>query len=204
MGLRPRFKTPFGQARDKFVAYAMRPLMVFSPRTRFIIGCCALVLLTTLLLLSYSATFSENYKEGEILKKTIVVPADITTIDRSETDRRKAGAREATRPVFNFDSSRTETSAQSFRAAWEELKKSGAARDSNLFSGVGGKALASAIATHKFNEADLNQLTTLIREVGAGYIYDDSDGERLKQEIVLVDVRNPTEHMIMPAPRTRC
>ncbi|HEX6730176.1 MAG TPA: HDIG domain-containing protein [Pyrinomonadaceae bacterium] len=203
MGLRPRFKTPFGQARDKFVAYAMRPLMVFSPRKRFMIGCCALVLLTTLLLISYSAPFSENYKEGEVLTKTIVVPADITTIDRSETDRRKAAAREASRPVFNYDSSRSETSAQGFRAAWEELKKSGGARDSNLFSGVGGKALASAISAHKFNDADLNQLATLIREVGAGYIYDDSDGERLKQEIVLVDVRNPTEHMIIPSPRTR-
>jgi len=203
MGLRPRFKTPFGQARDRLVAYAMRPLMALRPRTRFIIGCCSLVIITTLLLIGYSTSFSENYKEGDIVRRTVVVPADITTADGSETDRRRATAREATRPIFNFDTSRSETSAQSFRAAWEELKKPGGARDSNLFSGVGGKALASAIASHKFNDADLNQLTALLREVGAGYIFDDSDSDRLKQEIVLVDVRNPTAQMIIPAPRTR-
>ena len=43
MGLRPRFKTPFSQARDKLVAYAIRPFMVFQPRTRFLIGCAILV-----------------------------------------------------------------------------------------------------------------------------------------------------------------
>lgn len=204
MGLRPRFKTPFGQARDKVVAYAIRPLMVLRPRTRFIIGCCVLVLLTTLLLIDYSTGFSHNYKAGDVLTRTIVVPGDITTVDVLETERRRAAAREATRPIFNFDTSRSETSAQSFRAAWEELRKpGGAAGESTLFSGIGGKALASAIAAHKFNEADLNQLTTLLREIGSGYIYDDSDSERLKQEIVLVDVRNPTAEVIIPAPRTR-
>ena len=68
MGLRPRFKTPFSQARDKLLAYAMRPLMVFHPRTRFLIGCCVLVLLTTLLLLSNRpSSFNENYKLGDVL-----------------------------------------------------------------------------------------------------------------------------------------
>ena len=37
----------------------------------------------------------------------------------------------------------------------------------------------------------------------ADYIYDDNDAERLQQEIVLVDVRNPVAQMIVPAPRTR-
>ena len=46
MGLRPRFKTPFSQARDKLLAYAIRPFMVFQPRTRFLIGCAILVTLT--------------------------------------------------------------------------------------------------------------------------------------------------------------
>lgn len=204
MGLRPRFKTPFSAARDKLLGYALRPLMVFEPRTRFIIACCALVILTTLLLINISSGFSDNYKEGEVLNKTIVVPADLTTVDVVETERRKAAAREGTRPVFNFDSSRAETSAQSFRASWEALKKQdGTTQASNLWSGVGGKTITSAIAAHKFNETDLNQLITIIREIGGGYIYDDADTERLKQDIILVDVRNPSAQMIVPAPRTR-
>ncbi len=204
MGLRPRFKTPLSAARDKLLGYALRPLMVFEPRTRFIIACCVLVILTTLLLVNVSSGFTDHYKEGEVLNKTIVVPADITAVDIVETERRKAAAREATRPVFNRDTSRAETSAQSFRAGWEELKKQdGSPQQSNLWGGVGGKAITSAIAAHKFNETDLNQLITIIRDIGGGYIYDDADTERLKQDIVLVDVRDPSAQMIMPAPRTR-
>jgi cyclic-di-AMP phosphodiesterase PgpH len=204
MGLRPRFKTPFSEARDKLLAYALRPLMFFSPPTRFIIACCALVILTTLLLINYSTGFSDSYREGEVLNKTIVVPTDITTVDVAETERRKVAARDAARPVFNFDSSRAETSVQSLRAGWEELKKpNGNLQDSSFWNGVGGKTIASALAAHKFSEADLNQLTSILREVGSGYIYDDVDSDRLKQDIVLVDVRNPSAQMIMPGPRTR-
>ena len=67
MGLRPRFKTPFSQARDKLLAYLMRPLMWFKPLTRFLIACSVLVLLTTVLLLNPQlSTLNENYKEGAV------------------------------------------------------------------------------------------------------------------------------------------
>src|SRR5215510_3804746 len=98
------------QARDKLVAYALRPLMVLQPRTRFLIGCSALVFLTTLLLLTNrSSTFNENYKLGDVLIRSIIVPADLTAVDQVETDRLKNIARESTRAVFNFDSSRAES-----------------------------------------------------------------------------------------------
>jgi len=206
MGLRPRFKTPFSQARDKLVAYAVRPLMVFRPRTRFLIGFGILVLVTSVLLLSnLSSGFTENYKLGDVVGRTIVAPADLTAVDLVETERRKAAARETTRAVFNFDSSRAETSVQSFRSAWEDLKKQTAPgqNKSVVWSGAGGPAVAQAIISHNFNEADLDRLAAIIREIGAGYIYDDGDADRLQQEIVLVDVRNPVAQMIVPAPRTR-
>ena len=184
MGLRPRFKSPLSQARDKLIAYAMRPLRMFQPRTRFLIACSVLVLATTLLLLNpHSSSLNESYKEGDVLSRAIVVPADITTVDLAESERRKAAAREATRPVFNFDSSRTETSVQSFVAGWEELKER-VAPNQNL------------------NENEIDRLSSIIREVGGGYIYDDGDSERLQNEIVLIDVRAPTAHWIVPAPRT--
>jgi putative nucleotidyltransferase with HDIG domain len=205
MGLRPRFKTPLSQARDKLLAYAMRPLLVFQPRTRFLIGCSILVILTTLLLFSTrSSNFSENYKLGEVLGRSIVAPADLAAVDQAETEKRQALARESTRAVFNFDSSRAETSVQSFRSAWEDLKKqTSAGQKSFVWNGDGGPALAHAIIAHNFNEADLERLASIIREIGAGYIYDDGDAGRLQQEIVLVDVRNPAAQMIVPAPRTR-
>lgn len=204
MGLRPRFKTPFSQARDKLMAYAFRPLMYFRPRTRFLIGCTLLVIVTTLLLSNRSSSFNENYRLGEVVGRTIIAPADITTVDAAETEERKAAARESTRPVFNLDSSRAETSVQSFRSAWEQLKKQNAeGQKSPVWNGEGGAAVAQAIAAHKFNEADLERIASIIREIGAGYIYDDADAERLQHEIVLIDIRSPQAHVIVPAPRTR-
>ena len=205
MGLRPRFKTPFSQARDKLLAYAMRPLMAFRPRTRFLIGCGLLALFTTLLLLS-NRTFSvnENYRIGDVIGRSIIAPTDITAEDAAETERRKAAARTSARPVFNLDSSRAETSVESFRSAWRELQQQvESGQKAPQWTGEGGPAVARAIISHNFNEADLDRLAGLIRETGTGYIYDDGDAERLQQDIVLVDVRNPVAQLIVPAPRTR-
>lgn len=206
MGRRPKFKSPFSQARDKVIAYLLRPLMFFNPRTRFLIGCALLVAATVLLLIKdYSPGFNEKYKEGDIVSRAIISPADITTVDLAETEKRRADIRTATRPIFNFDSSRAETSVQSFRADWEELKKGGASGQSKAFNwtGNGGPAVARAIVAHNFDEAELDRLTSILREIATGYIYEDADADRLTQEIVLVDVRNPAAQMIMPSPRTR-
>ena len=183
MGLRPRFKTPFSQLRDKILAYAVRPFLVFQPRTRFWIGCATLVTLTTLLLITdYSSGFNESYKEGEVLARDIVSPADISAIDDAETEHRKTLAREGTRPVFNFDSSRAETSVQSLRADWDEL-------------------MDRIAPDKKVTEADFDRVASVLREIGAGKIYNDSDTERLKQEIILVDARNQASQTIVQAPR---
>ncbi len=204
MGLRPRFKTPLSQVRDKLVGYVIRPFMLFEPRTRFLIGCSILVIFTTLLLLSgYSSAYTENYKEGDVLTRAIIAPADLTTIDLAETEQKREAARRTTRSIFNFDSSRAETSVQSFRAGWEELKNQHEAAKPPVWNGEGGQAVARAIIAHNFSDAEIDRLTSIIREVAAGYVYDDNDAERLQQEIVLVDVRNPVAQMIMPAPRTR-
>src|ERR1041385_8180223 len=147
MGLRPRFKTPLSQARDKLMAYAIRPLMVFQPRQRFLIGCSILVLLTTFLLFTNrDSSFNDNYKLGDVLSRSIIAPADLTAVDQAETERRKTAARESIRPVFNFDSSRAETSVQSFRSAREDLKKQKASgQKSFTWHGEGGPAVAQAI-----------------------------------------------------------
>ncbi|HLE61818.1 MAG TPA: HDIG domain-containing protein [Pyrinomonadaceae bacterium] len=207
MGFRPRFKTPLTQARDVLVQYAVRPFHAFRPRTRLFIGFGFLVLVTTLLLShSYWSGFSEEYKEGEVVRKTIVAPADITTVDTTETEKRRDSARAATRPVFNYDSSRGENSVESFRAAWEDLKGQAESNSNSkeaVWTGEGGPAVARAITAHRFDENQLERLASIIREVGNGYIYDDDEADRLGQEIVLVDVRSPTAQMVVPSPHTR-
>jgi putative nucleotidyltransferase with HDIG domain len=181
-------------------------LRLLPERVRLIVGVVLLVLATSFLLSSgYSWSFAEDYKEGEVVRRTVVAPADINTIDLTETERRRNAARESTRPIFNYDSTRAANSAQSFRAAWDDLKRQ---IDDNegkpaVWSGDGGPAVARAIFAHHFDLTQLDRLTTLLREAGEGYIYDDTDAERLKQEIVLVDVRNPSAQMIIPSAQTR-
>ncbi len=208
MGIRPRFKTPFSEARDTLARYSIRPLEVFRPETRLVVGFLFLVLITTLLLLNrFSSGLSQEYKEGDVVSRTVVAPEDLTTVDLKETEKRRGVARDVTRPVFNFDSSRGENSAEGFQAEWEDLRKQVETRNVNgktpVWKGEGGEQVARAIIAHKFDENELERLTTLIRQAGETYVYDDGDAERLKQEIVLVDVRNPAAQMIVPAPRTR-
>ncbi|MDQ6651566.1 MAG: HDIG domain-containing protein [Acidobacteriota bacterium] len=207
MALRPRFTTPLSRAREILAHYVVRPFKVFKPGTRFLIGFGFLVLVTAPLLISnYSSSFSADYREGEVVRGSVVAHADIAGIDIAETEKRRNAARQATRPVFNFDSTRGDSSARSFRAAWDDLRHQvESKKPANTFTwtGEGGVGVARAIAAHNFNEGDLDRLAGLIREVGDKYIYDDTEADRLNQEIVLVDVRNPSGQMIMPAPRTR-
>jgi len=207
MGHRPRFQTPFSRARDAALQYVVRPFKVFKPRTRLLIGFGLLVAMTVPLLVSnYSSGYSQDYREGEVIRGNVVARSDLNGFDIVETERRRNAARQATRPIFNFDSTRGESSARSFRAAWEDLKKQSEAKAPGktlTWGGDGGGGVARALGAHNFNEDDLNRLTALIRETGDKYIYDDAEAERLNQEVVLVDVRNPSAQMIMPAPRTR-
>ncbi len=206
MAIRPRFTTPFSRARDAIIRVLLRPISVLQPRTLFLIGFGLLVVLTVPLLLgSFSTGSAQEYKEGDVVRESVVARTDSTGIDIAETERRRNAAREATRPVFNFDSTRGATSARSFRAAWEDLRQQSEAAPSQVltWSGEGGNAVARAIGAHNFSQDELDRLVRMIRDVADKYIYDDGDGERLTREIVLVDVRNPSGQMIMPGPRTR-
>src|SRR6476469_4978879 len=204
MARRPRFTTRFSRTRDLAVAYVMRPLEVFQPRTRFLIGFAALVLITTPLLFSNnSSSVSADYHEGDVIRRDIVANGDITTVDISETERRRNAARQATRPIFNFDSTRGESSSRSFEAAWDDLKLQLQQKPHHTelsWSGEGGPTVARDLSTLDLSDDDLQTVTSAIREVADKYIYDDAEAERLNQEIVLVDVRNPAAQMVMPAP----
>lgn len=206
MAIRPRFTTPFSRARDAIIRVLLKPLNLLQPRTLFLIGFGLLVVLTVPLLLgSFSSGAAREYKEGDVVRESVVARTDSTGIDIAETERRRNAARDATRPVFNFDSTRGATSARSFRAAWEDLRQQSEAAASQVltWSGEGGNAVARAIAAHNFSQDEIDRLVRMIRDVADKYIYDDVDGERLTREIVLVDVRNPSGQMIMPGPRTR-
>ncbi|HYJ47941.1 MAG TPA: HDIG domain-containing protein, partial [Pyrinomonadaceae bacterium] len=209
---RPRFTTRFERARNAALGWVARPFRWFRPTTRFFIVYSLFVVATTLLLVNAnSRTVSETYQEGEVVRRTIISPADISVMDWTETEKRRAAAKETARPIFTFDPTRAESASQAFRSAWEELQKeaeghsnSNGTRKDLKWPGEGdGPAVARVILAHRFNPAELERLTRALREVADGYIYEDGDVEYLMQDIALVDRRNPSIQTVLTMPQTR-
>jgi len=210
---RKRFTSPFARARNAVLGFIERPFRRYSPTTRFFIGYAFFVITTTLLLVtSYSRTYTESYQEGLPVSRTVISPADISVMDWTETEKRRAAAREAVRPVFIFDSSSRDTAIQSFTAAWEDLRRQSEARgnsNSNTakkdlkWMGEGDGPVASAILAHHFNLLELERLTRILREVMDRDIYKDEDAAHLKQDISLIDKRNPGMQSVLAMPQSR-
>lgn len=208
---RPRLTTRLIRARNSVLELASRPFKSFSPRTRFFIAYGFCVVITTLLIVtSYSRGFTENYQEGDVVRRTVIAPADINVTDRTETEKRRDATKEAARPVFIYDAASDETSAQQFRAAWENLRAQAEGQSSNAnaskrltWTGEGDQAIVSAIVAHRFDPVELERLTRILREVGEGYIYEDGDAEYLKQDITLVDKRSLSTPSVLTMPQSR-
>src|SRR5437763_574749 len=170
-GRRPRFTTPLTDARDFAVRALKRPLKLLPPTARFVVGLLAVASLTTLLLASTHSAQSaaEVYQEGDVVRSSVVSPADISSADARETERRREAARRETPPVWNFDAWQVENAAQSFRDSWAALKQQAGARaagNSNQANGNGNsqraeplwpgtaanrQAVARAVSAHGFD-----------------------------------------------------
>ena len=210
---RPRFTSRLDRARNAVLGFVVRPFNRFNPTTRFYITYGFFVVVTTLLLVNAnSRTVTETYQEGEVVRRTIISPADISVMDWAETEKRRAAAKEAARPVFIFDSTRAETATQTFRSAWEDLQRQAEAHGNGnanngkkelKWSGEGDGAIVSALLAHRFNPTELERLTRILREVTEGYIYEDGDLAYLKEDISLVDKRNPGMQTVLTMPQSR-
>jgi putative nucleotidyltransferase with HDIG domain len=210
---RPRFTSKLDRARNAALEFFVRPFKWFRPTTRFFIVYGLFVITTTLLLVNAnSRAVTETYQEGEVIRRTIISPADISVTDWAETEKRRAAAKETARPVFTFDSTRAETAAQTFRSAWEDLQKQAEAHASgNLnngkkelkWAGEGDGAVVKAILAHRFSPTELERLTRVLREVTDGYIYEDGDLAYLKEDISIADLRNPGVQTVLTMPQSR-
>ncbi len=207
---RPRLVSPIARARNTALSFLTRPFKWFSPPKRFLITFFFFVVVTTLLLANpFSRAGTENYKEGDVVRRTIYSPTDIAGVDTTETERRQREAMEAARPVFTYDSARADRTVQSFRSGWEDLKKQLAEsrganqRAQEVWPGAGGAEAARVFAARRFNDGDLETLTRLLRDAASGMIYEDRDEPLLKKEIVLVDLQNPKAQPVVALPQNR-
>lgn len=100
----PNLAPPFAKTRNKIVQLFTRPFQKLTGTQKFWIGFSVLSLLTTILLQNpFRQTVLETYKEGEILRQSIVSPADISVVNTEETEALQQASREAIRPIFTFE-----------------------------------------------------------------------------------------------------
>jgi len=90
------------QRRETFVRFVTRPLDAFSLTTRFFIGFGLLTILTTLLLASVHIRVpAENYQEGEVVRRTVVAPADIDRIDAPKIEKSSSATTNTENPIID-------------------------------------------------------------------------------------------------------
>lgn len=214
---RPRFTSRLTRARNALIEFVMRPLGWLSPGMRFVLGFALVVCVTTLLLLNtYTRVPAEFYREGDVVRRTVIAPEDIAGVDIkewvAEKEKLRTAAINSAPLVFNFDPTRSENAAQSFRAAWEDLQKQSGAqaggRNEAKWSGEGVAEtsrveIARALLSRRLEKSDLDRLTGLLRETGDRYIYNDQDAERLTGKVMLVDIRNPNSPTVVTIPPER-
>jgi putative nucleotidyltransferase with HDIG domain len=205
---RPNLVSPVGRAQNAALNFVTRPFKWFSPRARFIITFISFVIITTLLLSNpFSRAPVEDYKEGDVVRRTIYATTDIAGVDTTASEKRRREATEAVRPIFTYDPARAGRTVEEFRGAWATLKKPAESlavkRGELAWPGDDDAAAWQVFAARHFDENDLDTLTRQLRETSDAMIYYDRDKEHLAQEITLVEAQNQNSQNIISLPQSR-
>lgn len=214
----PSLTSPFAKTRTKIVQFFIRPFQKLSDKQKFWLGFAILALITTFILQNpFRQNVSETYKEGEILRQSIIAPADISVVNIEETEAIRQAARESIRPIFTFESNRAEESVQNFRSAWERLQKVNANSNSNSnnktnvkaegkselqWTGSGGTEVAKDLISRTFTASEIEAIVRSLRNNAEGSIYNDSDGQFFQNEITIVDRKKPNQQSIASIPES--
>ena len=220
-------ETSLSKMRKTAGKYISQPFANLSENQKFWIGFALLCLITTFLINNpFFRSKVEQYKEGDIARESVISPADITVTDETETEKNLRATREAVRPIFRFESNRSEESVQSFRSAWENLQRKTENGNSNSraninfksensrtnlnskselspqWTGEGGAELGKVFAARKFSSNELEAITRVLRENAQGSIYDDKDRQYFQNEITLIDRLKPNQQSVVKMPES--
>jgi putative nucleotidyltransferase with HDIG domain len=190
-------------------------LINFSALQKFWFGFALLCILTTVLINNplWRTSGEQLYKEGDIARESIISPADISSTDIEETEKLKQSVRESVKPIFYFESNRSDEAVQSFRSAWESLQRKN--ENSNLnakansnskkdiqWTGAGGEQLGKIFAARRFSANELEAVTRVLRESASGSIYGDQDRQFFESEISLLDRQKPNQQSTVQMPES--
>lgn len=198
---------------DKYVAQLSER---FSPTQKFWIGFAFLCLVTTALINNpFWRSGTEPYKEGDIVRESIISPADITVPDTDETEKLREIARDSVQPIFRYES-KADQAVQRFLSSWEKLQRHETGGNTNSegksansdaktethWTGAGGAEVGQILASRNYSKNELDAVQSALRESSQGYIYDDSEKQYFAPEVALVDRSKPNIDQKVSMPET--
>jgi putative nucleotidyltransferase with HDIG domain len=198
-------KSPTTKWREKVSAVVTKPLRSLSADQRFWLGFAVLCLLTTLFINNplWRASGEHDYKEGDIVRESIIAPSDVYFSDTDETERLRAEARNSVKPIFRYESNKADRAVQTFLSSWEKLQRRGsgeaanskqanaAAKAETFWTGAGGAEVGKIFAARTFSRNELEAVQSALRESSEGYIYDDADRQFFQNEVAVFDRSKP-------------
>jgi len=200
--------------REKIFATAMKPFSFLSEDQKFWLGFALLSLGTTLLLQNplWWTQSEQLYSEGDIVRESIIAPADVSFTDTAETNQLKTDAKNAVKPIFRYESNRAEQAVQQFTSSWEKLHRppgesDGKPNNSNSRSevhwiGAGGADVGKVLAGRTFSRNELDAVQSAIKESSEGYIFDDADQQYFKADVYVFDRSKPNLQSTVSMPES--
>ena len=210
-------KSPVTQWRDWLVSILARPFLSLSGDQQFWLIFAAFCLLTTILIHNpvWRATGEQIYKEGDIARESIIAPTDVSYTDSEDFERRKVEARAAVKPIFRYESNKSEQAVQRFLSSWEKLLRHGnessnsSAKPANSdlksemhWSGAGGADVGKTLAARTFSRNELEAVQSALKESAEGYIFDDSDKQYFQKDVFVFDRSKPNLQSTVSMPES--
>jgi putative nucleotidyltransferase with HDIG domain len=189
-----------------------RPFKALSENQRFWIGFALLCFFTTLLINNplWHTAAEPQYHVGETARESIVSPADIFFTDTEETERLRQEARDQVKPIFRYESGKSEQTVQRFLSSWESFQRrpnentsnSKATNSDTHWIGAGGADVAKTLSSRSFSRNELDAVQSALRESAEGYIYDDSDRQYFQNQVSVLDRSRPNLQSTVSMPES--
>lgn len=205
------------QSRYEALRRLWSPVKNLSTQTKIYVGMALLSFLTTFFIANpFGARVQEVYREGEIVRQSIISPADISVVDEDRTEETRRIVADSIRPFFSYEPNRAEMQVKNFRSLWDELQKPAANNNANSAHNLNQNTANRRVNTNLSNEyadfsrlvtgstisnSQLDLLTNILRETASGQIYADENADLLQGEILLIDRANPNRQQVITMPQ---
>ena len=198
--------SPFTVWRKRFRDAFVGPLAALSDRQKFWIGFTFLCIATTFFIHNpfWHRDADQNYKIDDVVRESIISPADIYYVDEEATERNRQIMKDAVIPIFTYEPKRADEAVQNFRASWEMLQREPDPNRNTNRSNSNNKVesqtptqaatgMRNLFESRQFSSNELDAISRVLRENAGGDIYDDRDRANLEGQITIVDRQKPTD-----------